>query len=98
MAKSDAAATDTTVPTASDQGSVIVGRAVKIAGETITPGASLILDGNLRLGILHVIGAGLLTGLVGPIGSVLLAANSYSKSVSGKSLPEQVLPNLANRS
>ncbi len=65
-----------------------VGNAVKLAGElVITPGASLLLDGNIKQGIGHAL-AGLAAGVVlGPVGVVLVAANSLSLSVSEDKRP-----------
>lgn len=64
-------------------------RGVKIAGEALlTPGSSLLVDGQFKKGLAHV-GGGLLAGLVlGPIGPVLVAANSYCRSVGGRNLVE----------
>lgn len=97
MAKTDTAVNDTAgTGTAATSGSdepssaVTVGRAVKLAGEAITPGASLILDGKLRLGLLHALAAGVARAVAGPIGIGLVALNSYSKSTSGKHLYERL--------
>ena len=86
------AKTDVTTPGTADEpaSDVTLGRALKIAGETITPGASLILDGNVRLGVLHMLGAGLARSIAGPFGIGYLALNSYSKSTSGKFLHEHL--------
>ena len=57
---------------------------VKIIGETLLPGASLLLDGNVPNGALHAV-AGIGARMVlGPIGLLLVAVDSYSKSVSEK--------------
>ena len=77
---------------ASDQNGV-VGNGVKLLGEAfITPGSSLILDGRVGAGLLHgAIGLGaiaLLGPVAGPIVRLLVAANSYSKSVSERNLLE----------
>jgi hypothetical protein len=75
---------------AADQNGV-VSNGVKLLGEAfITPGSSLILDGRVGAGLLHgAIGWGavaLLGPIAGPIVRLLVAANSYSKSVSEQSL------------
>ena len=59
----------------------------KLLGEVIlTPGASLLLDGDIKSGMGHVV-AGLLARVVfGVPGVLLVAANSYSASRTGKSL------------
>jgi len=98
MAKTDdtavtgTAATGTAATGTADEPSsaVTVGRAVKLAGEAITPGASLILDGKLKLGLMHALAAGVARAVLGPIGIGLVALNSYSKSTSGKHLYERL--------
>jgi hypothetical protein len=60
---------------------------VKLAGEAfVLPGSSLLLDGNLTAGGLHLAGAYVASALIGPIGWVLVAANSFSKSTTDKHL------------
>ncbi|HEX3127578.1 MAG TPA: DUF6072 family protein [Thermoanaerobaculia bacterium] len=66
---------------------VVIGRSVKILGETVAPGASLVLDGKILPGAAHLIGGLVARWAFGPIGWLLVAANSYSKSVTGRSLP-----------
>lgn len=59
---------------------------VKLVGETILPGASLLLDGKFVNGAAHAaagIGARL---ALGPLGVVLICADSFSKSVTDKFL------------
>jgi hypothetical protein len=64
-------------------------RGIKAVGEVwLAPGSSLILDGKIVAGGAHLLGALLTKGLIGPLGVGLIAANSYSKSVSGKHLHE----------
>lgn len=65
---------------------VLLSRALKLAGETIAPGASLLLDGKVGAGALHFIGGTLARMAFGPLGVLLVAANSYSTSVTGKNL------------
>lgn len=67
-------------------GGKLVARGLKIAGETVVPGASLILDGNIGAGALHVVGGTLARLALGPLGVLLVAANSYSKSTTGRGL------------
>ena len=59
----------------------------RLIGETvITPGTSLLVDGQIISGLIHV-GLGIVArATLGLPGLVLVAANSYSKTVSGKSL------------
>lgn len=61
---------------------------VKLVGEAVVPGASLMLDGKVVNGAAHAV-VGLAARLaIGPAGLVLVAADSYSKSVSDKYLWE----------
>jgi hypothetical protein len=61
--------------------------AVKAAGEAfVIPGASLLLDGNVKSGATHLAGAYVARALLGPIGWAYFAADSFSVSVSGKNL------------
>jgi hypothetical protein len=65
---------------------------VKVAGEAmVIPGASLLLDGNVKGGATHIAGAYVARALLGPIGWAYLAADSFSVSVSGKNLHEHSL-------
>ncbi|MCM0036040.1 MAG: hypothetical protein NBV66_09655 [Burkholderiaceae bacterium] len=64
----------------------VLANGAKIFGETILPGASLLLDGKFVNGAAHsVIGLGARAAL-GPIGLLLVCADSFSKSVSDKFL------------
>lgn len=60
---------------------------VKLTGELLlSPGVSLFLDGRIKPGVAHA-GAGLLAKVaLGPPGLLLVAANSYSVSRTGKDL------------
>ena len=63
-----------------------ISNGVKLVGETILPGTSLLLDGRIKEGAAHTAVGLAARVLMGPIGWGLAAANSYSKSVSGKSI------------
>jgi hypothetical protein len=64
----------------------VLANGAKIIGETVLPGASLLLDGQFVNGALHsVAGIGARIAF-GPIGVVLVCADSFSKSVTDKSL------------
>jgi hypothetical protein len=68
----------------------MVTNAVKLVGETMLPGTSLLMDGNLVNGAAHAaIGAAAAT-FVAPWAVLLVVADSFSKSVSGKNLWEHV--------
>ncbi len=65
---------------------------VKAAGEVfVFPGSSLILDGNVKSGATHMVGACLARVLLGPVGWAYVAADSWSVSVSGKNLHEHFI-------
>lgn len=58
----------------------------KMIGETVLPGASLLLDGKFVNGAVHTV-AGLGARIaLGPIGVALICADSFSKSVTDKNL------------
>jgi hypothetical protein len=63
----------------------VVKNGARLLGETfITPGASLLANGQVGNGLLHV-GAGIVARMfLGVPGMMLVAANSYSKTVTGK--------------
>ncbi|HEX8618834.1 MAG TPA: DUF6072 family protein [Thermoanaerobaculia bacterium] len=65
----------------------VLANGAKVLGElAVIPGASLIADGDVKGGVLH--GAiGIAAAVVfGPIGWLAVAANSYSRSVSGRNV------------
>jgi hypothetical protein len=64
--------------------------AVKLIGETLVPGASLLLDGNIVGGGVHLLLGTLARAAFGPIGVALVIANSYSQSSTGKGLLKQL--------
>jgi hypothetical protein len=85
-----AEATDTTTPPNNPQKSVL-GNGVKLAGEAlVAPGTSLALNGHVAAGLGHLGGAHLAKALLGPVGWLLVAANSYSLATSGNSLLSEV--------
>lgn len=63
----------------------------KLVGEVVvTPGASLLADGNIAAGGLHVVLGVAARVFLGVPGILLVAANSYSKSVTKKSLLQHI--------
>jgi hypothetical protein len=72
----------------------ILKNGARLLGETIlTPGASLLCDGQVKSGLLHV-GAGLIARFtLGMPGLLVVAADSYSKTVTGKSLLQNFIGN-----
>lgn len=63
-----------------------VGNAVKLVGEAVVPGASLLMDGNVVGGAAHLLVGVAARVALGPLGLLLVAANSYSQSTTGKHL------------
>jgi hypothetical protein len=66
---------------------------VKAIGEmTVLPGASLLIDGDVKSGTLHAVGGVValmaLGPVLGPIGWLAMAADSFSQSVSGRHIYE----------
>jgi len=73
------------VLSASDQ----VLNGVKIISDVaVLPGSSLLVEGKILEGSAHAIVGHVAMRLIGPVGWVLVAANSYSKSSSGLGLYE----------
>tara|TARA_R110002049_G_scaffold132732_3_gene291878 strand:+ start:217 stop:594 length:378 start_codon:yes stop_codon:yes gene_type:complete len=66
--------------------------AAKLVGESVLPGASLMMDGKLANGAVHALLGFGARALAGPAGIVLIAADSYSKSVSDKYLWDHIAP------
>lgn len=80
-------------PSAQAPGAMLVNGA-KVLGEVaIVPGASLMVDGDMRSGIVRAAGGVLSMALLGPVFGKLawlaLGADSYSRSVSGKTIVDQ---------
>ncbi|MBB6145122.1 hypothetical protein HNQ77_003080 [Silvibacterium bohemicum] len=74
-----------------------LGKVVKGAGELSLPGFSLYLDRKIGEAALHTV-AGLAAATVfGPLGYVLVGANSFSKSVSGRTLVDRLATKTAAR-
>jgi hypothetical protein len=62
----------------------------KLVGETFLPGASLLMDGQFVNGVAHA-AVGIAARLaLGPIGFILVAADSFSKSTTDKHLWDHV--------
>jgi len=58
---------------------------VKMLGEFVLPGGGLMLEGRVGAGLLHtavgLVSLALLGPIAGPIGRLLVSANSYSQAV-----------------
>jgi hypothetical protein len=64
----------------------MVTNGVKLVGESVLPGASLLLDGKVPSGLVHALVGFGARAAFGPIGLLVVAADSYSKSVTNKHL------------
>ncbi|WP_277948887.1 DUF6072 family protein [Magnetospirillum sp. 15-1] len=63
----------------------------KLVGESVLPGVSLLMEGKLVNGAVHtVLGLGA-KALLGPAGLIIVAADSFSKSVTDKYLWDHVV-------
>ncbi len=68
----------------------MVTNGVKLVGETMLPGASLLMDGNVVNGAAHIAVGAVAAAFVAPWAVVVVIANSFSKSASGKNLWQHV--------
>jgi hypothetical protein len=59
-----------------------------VADLGVLPGASQFVDGNVKSGVLYVVGGLAARAFLGPIGWLAFGADSASKSISGKHLYE----------
>jgi hypothetical protein len=64
--------------------------AIKLAGEALLPGASLLMDGKILQGGIHLLAGAVAKAFLGPIGIAVVIANSYSNSTTGKNLLTQL--------
>jgi len=63
---------------------------LKLLGESLLPGSSLMMEGQIVKGGAHTIASTLVRVVLGPFGVALVAANSYAHSVTGKGLLAQL--------
>ena len=66
-----------------------VENAVKLVGESVVPGASLLMDGKILAGGAHMVLGAWARMALGPVGLALVIANSYAQSTTGKNLLKQ---------
>jgi hypothetical protein len=64
--------------------------AVKLLGEALMPGTSLLMDGQVASGGVHAVIGLAAKALLGPLGLAIVIANSYSTSTTGKNLLKQL--------
>jgi len=65
--------------------------AVKLVGEALLPGASLLMEGEILKGGAHMLAGFAAKALLGPIGLVVVAANSYSQSTTGQGIAKHLV-------
>lgn len=75
----------------------VVENGVKLVGETLLPGTSLMIDGEIKSGLGHAALGLLAAAAFGPLGWVAVAADSYARSVTGKTLTDHIFPKSAER-
>jgi hypothetical protein len=63
--------------------------AIKLVGEALLPGASLLMEGKILQGGAHLLAGAVARAFLGPIGVAVVIANSYSNSTTGKNLLKQ---------
>lgn len=69
----------------------IVTNGVRLAGDTmLVPGTSQLLDGQLGAGAVRAAAGIAARAVFGPIGWLAVAADSYAKSSTGKSLVDRI--------
>jgi len=78
---------------ASDSNGRPFNNALKLLGEGIVPGASLLFDGKFAQGGAHLLAGAVARAALGPLGVAVVIANSYSSSTTGKNL----LNHISNR-
>jgi hypothetical protein len=64
----------------------VVENGLKLVGERILPGSSLMMDGDITGGLAHAAIGLLARAAFGPVAWFAVAADSYSRSVTGKGL------------
>ncbi|MCA9689246.1 MAG: hypothetical protein KC636_06525 [Myxococcales bacterium] len=62
----------------------VVTNGVRLVGDLALPGASQLLDGHIGEGIGRTIAGFAARALMGPVGWLLVAADSYSKTTTGR--------------
>ena len=68
----------------------VIENGVKLIGEMVIPGASLLLDGDIKAGTGHAVAGIAAWALLGPA-RLLVSANSFSKSVTNENLHTHLL-------
>ena len=71
---------------ASMANSGVVCNTIKLVGEILVPGASLLVDSDIKTGVGHLVVGLAARSLLGRLGLAVVNVNSFAQSVSDKSL------------
>jgi hypothetical protein len=63
---------------------------LKFASEFVVPGGSNFLNGDLKQGAIHLIAGAAAAVLLGPVGVILVGANSFTKATTGHHVHEHL--------
>ncbi|MCA9689275.1 MAG: hypothetical protein KC636_06670 [Myxococcales bacterium] len=75
----------------------VVTNGVRLAGDTlVAPGTSLLLDGQIGQGVARIAIGVAARVVVGPIGWLLVAVDSYAKTTTGSGLLDRALARTSN--
>lgn len=85
------ATSSTTHGTKNTPSRLLVNGALAIADVGVLPGASQLVDGQVKSGVLHVLAAVVAGSVFGPIGWLAVGANSFSRTITGRSLYSNVI-------
>ena len=69
----------------------VVENGVKLVGERILPGTSLMMDGDIKGGLAHAALGLAARAAFGPVAWFAVAADSYSRSVTGRGLLDHLV-------
>jgi len=69
----------------------VVENGVKLVGERLLPGTSLMMDGDIKGGLAHAALGLVARAALGPVAWFAVAADSYSRSVTGKGLIDHLV-------
>jgi hypothetical protein len=63
---------------------------LKFASEFVVPGGSNFINGDVKQGAIHLVGALAAGALLGPVGVILVGANSFTKATTGHHVHEHL--------
>lgn len=69
-----------------------IANGVRLVGDTlVAPGTSLLIDGKIGAGAGRVVAGLVARAAIGPIGWLAIAADSYTKSTTGRGILDRML-------